>query len=53
MDFTTLQKAVMQNAINYGKKFDVTIDQDFALLKLYEEAGGYLHGYCDCQTHGY
>lgn len=39
MDFSTLQDGVIQNAVNYGKKFNVTIDEDFALLKLYEEVG--------------
>jgi NTP pyrophosphatase (non-canonical NTP hydrolase) len=39
MDFKDLQKAVVQNAINYGKKYNVLIDEDFALLKLYEEVG--------------
>ena len=39
MDFEELQNKVVENAINYGKKFNVQIDQDFALLKLYEEIG--------------
>jgi NTP pyrophosphatase (non-canonical NTP hydrolase) len=26
-------------AINYGQKYNVIIDEDFALLKLYEEVG--------------
>lgn len=39
MDFEELQNKVYQNAINYGKNYDIEIDEDFALLKLYEEAG--------------
>ena len=39
MDFKELQQKVIQNAINYGKKYNVKIDEDFALLKLYEEVG--------------
>lgn len=34
-----MQNKVVQNAINYGKKYNVQIDEDFALLKLYEEVG--------------
>lgn len=39
MDFNGLQKKVFENAVEYGKKYDVQIDEDFALLKLYEEVG--------------
>jgi len=39
MDFKELQTKVVQNALNYGKKYNVTIDEDFALLKLSEEVG--------------
>jgi len=39
MDFQELQKKLINNAINYGKKYNVKIDEDFALLKLYEEVG--------------
>ena len=39
MDFKELQDKVVQNAVNYGKKYNVQIDEDFALLKLYEEVG--------------
>lgn len=39
MDFKELQKKVVENAMDYGKKFNVKIDEDFALLKLYEEVG--------------
>jgi NTP pyrophosphatase (non-canonical NTP hydrolase) len=39
MEFQYLQKKVVQNAIAYGKKYNVKIDEDFALLKLYEEVG--------------
>jgi len=39
MDFKELQNKVIENAIRYGKKHNVKIDKDFALLKLYEEVG--------------
>ena len=39
MDFKELQDKVVKNALNYGKKYKVKIDEDFALLKLYEEVG--------------
>ena len=39
MDFKELEKKVIQNAGDYSKKYKVKIDQDFALLKLYEEVG--------------
>ena len=39
MDFKELQSKVVQNAMDYGKKYNVKIDEEFALLKLYEEVG--------------
>jgi len=39
MDFKELQDKIMKNAVNYGKEFDIKIDEDFALFKLYEEVG--------------
>jgi len=30
---------VVENAFNYGKKYNIEIDEDFALFKLYEEVG--------------
>ena len=39
MDFKELQGKVVQNAMDYGKKYDVKIGEEFALLKLYEEVG--------------
>ncbi len=39
MEFKKLQDKIVQNAMNYGKKYNVQIDEDFALLKLYEEVG--------------
>jgi len=39
MDFQELQKLVVANALNYGEKYNVKIDEDFAILKLYEEVG--------------
>jgi len=39
MDFKELQKKVVENAVSYGRKYNVQIDEDFALLKLYEEVG--------------
>jgi NTP pyrophosphatase (non-canonical NTP hydrolase) len=39
MEFKELQHGVVQNALEYGKQYNIDIDEDFALLKLYEEAG--------------
>src|SRR4030042_5034595 len=39
MDFQEIQKKVVENAFNYGKKYNVEIDENFALFKLYEEVG--------------
>ena len=39
MDFKKLQDKVVENAINYGKRYNIEIDENFALLKLYEEVG--------------
>lgn len=40
MNFKELQQKVIENAFDYGEKYNVKIDEDFALLKLYEEVGG-------------
>jgi hypothetical protein len=37
MEFKELQEKIVANAISYGKRYNVEIDEDFALLKLYEE----------------
>jgi len=39
MDFKEIEKKVVQNAMDYGKKYNVKIDEEFAILKLYEEVG--------------
>lgn len=39
MEFKEIQEKVMETAINYGKEYNIKIDEDFALLKLYEEVG--------------
>lgn len=39
MDFNFIQQAVMKNADEYEEKFQVKIDKEFAMLKLYEELG--------------
>ena len=41
MTFEELQKGILKVAELYGERFGVTIDQDFALLKLFEEVGEY------------
>jgi NTP pyrophosphatase (non-canonical NTP hydrolase) len=41
MTFQEMQKGVLSVADTYAKRFGITIDQDFALLKLYEEVGEY------------
>lgn len=39
MHFNELQNKVVNNALDYGEKYNVVIDQDFAILKLQEEVG--------------
>ena len=39
MDFKKLQRKVIKNAERYCKKYNIKLDKDFALLKLYEEVG--------------
>ena len=39
MEFKKVEQKVLQNALDYGKKYNVEIEEDFALLKLYEEVG--------------
>lgn len=39
MKFKNIQQKVVENAIRYGKEYNVEIDEDFALIKLYEELG--------------
>jgi len=39
MEFKDLQNKITQNAFDYGKKYNIEIDKDFAILKLYEEVG--------------
>lgn len=39
MDFKDLQNKAELNAKNYCQKYNVKIDEDLALLKLYEEMG--------------
>jgi NTP pyrophosphatase (non-canonical NTP hydrolase) len=41
MEFKELQDKVILNALNYGKEYNINIDEDWALLKLYEEMGEY------------
>ena len=39
MDFKELENKIIENAIDYGKRYNIKIDENFALLKLYEEVG--------------
>lgn len=39
MTFEEIQSGILKVARVYGEKFNVNIDQDFAILKLYEEVG--------------
>ena len=39
MDFKELQEKVVQNALSYGQRHNVKIDEEFALIKLFEEMG--------------
>lgn len=37
MEFNDLQNKVYNNAVEYWEKYNVSIDEDFSLIKLYEE----------------
>ena len=39
MTFDEIQEGILKVAKVYGERFNVTIDEDFAILKLYEEVG--------------
>jgi NTP pyrophosphatase (non-canonical NTP hydrolase) len=39
MEFQELQSKIIENALKYGEKYHIKIDEDFALLKLFEEVG--------------
>jgi len=39
MEFNDIQARVIENANRYGKKYNINIDEQFALIKLYEEVG--------------
>ena len=41
MTFDEIQNGILKVAKVYGERFKVNIDQDFAILKLYEEVGEY------------
>lgn len=41
MDFNELQTKIVANANDYGERFNIKIDEEFAVLKLYEEMGEY------------
>jgi len=42
MDFKFVQKKAMENTMRYAKKFNVKIDKDWAMFKLYEEVGEFV-----------
>ncbi len=39
MEFSMLYTKVVQNALDYGQKYNVSIDEDFSFMKLIEEVG--------------
>lgn len=39
MNFKTLEKKVIKNAFDYGKRHQIEFTQDFAAIKLFEEVG--------------
>ncbi|MFA6391970.1 MAG: hypothetical protein WCW66_04450 [Patescibacteria group bacterium] len=39
MEFKELQQKVVKNAMQYGERHNIKIDEDFALIKLVEELG--------------
>ena len=47
MTFEEMQSGILRVAETYSKRFNVKIDHDFAVLKLFEEVGEYA-----CVFHG-
>ena len=41
MTFDEIRNGILKVAEAYGERFNVTIDHDFAVLKLFEEVGEY------------
>jgi len=41
MTFEEMQSSILKVAETYGERFNVKIDHDFAVLKLFEEVGEY------------
>ena len=39
MEFKELQNKAVENALKYGEEYNIDVDEDFGLLKLYEEVG--------------
>jgi NTP pyrophosphatase (non-canonical NTP hydrolase) len=39
MQFKELQEKILEVEMSYGEKYGITIDEEYALLKLYEEMG--------------
>ena len=39
MEFNEIKKGVYKNAKKYGEKYDIEIDEEFVMLKLFEEMG--------------
>jgi len=39
MNFKILEQKVVKNAFDYGKRHNIKIDQEFAIVKLFEEVG--------------
>lgn len=45
MEFREIQKYVIKNAKRYSKKHGVKIDENFAVMKLFEEVGEFAQAY--------
>ncbi len=45
MELKDLQERILKNAELYSAKYDVNIDQNFAIHKLYEELGEFVQAY--------
>ena len=39
MDFNEIKKGAYKNAKGYGEKYDIEIDEEFVMLKFFEEMG--------------
>ena len=45
MEFKDIEKKVVETAKDYGEKYNIKMDEDFAILKFQEEFGEFIKSY--------